>query len=332
MKLQEKIKSYFNNKTVLITGGTGTFGKACVEYLLNKTDVKSVRIFSRDELKQSQMLEKYIDNKKLRFFIGDIRDRERVYRATRNCHVIIHAAAMKQVPACEYNPFEAVKTNIEGTKNLIDAAIDNKVDKMVTISTDKAVNPLNLYGATKLCAEKLTIHGNYYAGGMDTKLFCVRYGNVFGSRGSVIERFLEERKTKALTITHPDMTRFWITINDAVEFVLKMIVKSLGAEIFVPKIPSMDILSLALAICPNCSHKFSEIRPGEKLNETLITADQSKNCYEFDDHYVILTKIAPMRAGSIKGATKVPENFEYRSDNDPWKMTKEELQKIIKNM
>jgi UDP-N-acetylglucosamine 4,6-dehydratase len=279
------------------------------------------------------MIEKYGNSvRNLRFFIGDVRDRERTYRATKGCDIIIHAAAMKQVPACEYNPFEAVKTNIEGTKNLIDAAIDNKVDKMVTISTDKAVNPLNLYGATKLCAEKLTIHGNYYAGGMDTKLFCVRYGNVFGSRGSVIEKFLEEKETGKLTITHPDMTRFWITINEAVEFVLKMIVKSHGAEIFVPKIPSMDIKSLASAICPKCSYKVSGIRPGEKLKETLITIDEAKNCYELSDHFVVLTEIAPMRKGSVKNAKKVPENFEYRSDTNRWKLTKEQLLTIIHKM
>lgn len=334
MNWKQRIKSYFENKTIVITGGTGTFGKACVNYLLKNTKPKSIRIFSRDELKQSQMKEIYKETYKenselLRFFIGDIRDKERAYRATRGCDVIIHAAAMKQVPACEYNPFEAVKTNIEGTKNLIDAAIDNKVEKMVTISTDKAVNPLNLYGATKLCAEKLTVQGNFYVGGTDTKLFCVRYGNVFGSRGSVIEKFLVEKESGKLTITHPKMTRFWISIENAVEFVLKMTVKSLGAEIFVPKIPSMDIKSLANAICPTCDFELSGIRPGEKLKETLITTDEAKNCYEFDDHYVVLSEIAPMRKGSIKNAKKVRENFSYRSDKNKWLMTKEELLNII---
>ncbi len=256
----------WNTKVILLTGGTGSFGKKFTKIMLKKYHPKVLRIFSRDELKQSEMCE-YFKDDSLRFFIGDVRDKDRLHRAMEGVHIVVHVAALKQVPSCEYNPFEAVKTNIIGAENIIDVAIDHQVEKVMAISTDKAVNPINLYGATKLCAEKIFVQGNSYTGEKRTKISCVRYGNVVGSRGSVIPVFKEQREKGTLTITDERMTRFWITIEQGVEFVVKCIDRMHGGEIFVPKIPSMKITELAESIAPGCKRKIVGIRPGERCTK-----------------------------------------------------------------
>ena len=253
-----------NGKTILVTGGTGSFGKKFTRMVLDRYDVNKLIIFSRDELKQAQMRAEFGDNPKLRFFIGDVRDKERLYRAFDGVDVVIHAAALKRVPECEYNPFEAIKTNVIGAQNIIDAAIDRGVSKIVALSTDKAVNPINLYGATKLCSDKLFIAGNSYVGSKDTRFAVVRYGNVVGSRGSVVPLFLQLKEAGKLPITDPRMTRFWITLEEGVEMVFATLEKMQGGEIFVPKIPSMKITDLAEAIAPECELEIVGIRPGEK--------------------------------------------------------------------
>jgi len=280
-----------NNKSILITGGTGSFGQKFVaEALKNYKKIKRLIIFSRDELKQSEM-EKIFSKKKnrcLRYFIGDVRDEKRLYLATKNVDIIIHAAALKQVPATEYNPFECIKTNILGAQNIINAAIENKVSKVVALSTDKAVSPINLYGASKLCADKLFTSAQNYTGSHKIIFAVARYGNVMNSRGSVIPLFLEQRKKKLLTITEKNMTRFNITLKNSVDMVLWTLKNSLGAEIFVPKIPSYKILDLVKAIGPDCKKKFIGIRPGEKIHEELITASESLKTVDLGKYYAIL--------------------------------------------
>ena len=257
-----------SGKIILLTGGTGSFGKKFTEIVLKEHNPKVIRIFSRGELKQQKMREQF-NNERLRFFIGDVRDRNRLYRAMNNDDIVVHAAALKQVPTCEYNPIEAIKTNINGAINVIDAAIDNDVEKVMALSTDKAVHPINLYGATKLVAEKLFIQANSYTGKRETIVSCVRYGNVVGSRGSVIPVFKEQRKKGVITITDERMTRFWITQEQAVKFIIDCIEKMKGGEVFIPKIPSMKITDLIDVIAPEAKREVVGIRPGEKINEVL---------------------------------------------------------------
>ncbi|SVA37905.1 uncharacterized protein METZ01_LOCUS90759, partial [marine metagenome] len=279
----------FTDRSVLITGGTGSFGKAFVRRVLDECDPDRLVVFSRDELKQFEMRQEYpIDRyPKLRFFIGDVRDRNRLYRALDGVDIVVHAAAMKQVPAAEYNPIEAIRTNIDGAANVIDAAIDLDVGKVIALSTDKAANPINLYGATKLCSDKLFVAGNAYSGIHATRFSVVRYGNVVGSRGSVIPYFLSQRETGCLTITDPRMTRFLITLEEGVSFVLASLERMQGGEIFVPKIPSVTISDLARVIGPDCEQRTIGIRPGEKLHETMISEDDARVTLEFAEYYVI---------------------------------------------
>jgi len=320
-----------NGQTILITGGTGSFGKAFLRTLLRDFKPKKVIVFSRDELKQFEMGQEFTSSPILRFFLGDIRDQERLFRAFHGVDIVVHAAALKQVPTLEYNPFEAVKTNILGAENIISAAIDQKVKKVVALSTDKAVNPVNLYGATKLCMEKLFVAGNAYAGDAQTRFSVVRYGNVIGSRGSVIPFFRKMRKTGELPITDERMTRFWITLPQAVQLVLKSLAQMQGGEIFVPKIPSMKILDLAKAIAPECRLKTIGIRPGEKLHEVLLTEDESRHAVDSGGMYIIQPD-HPFWAlnGSDKkiSAKKLPMHFRYCSDNNTDWLTREQLSAI----
>ena len=323
----------FNDKVILITGGTGSFGKKCTEIILKNYKPKKLIIFSRDELKQWEM--RQVFNEKdypcMRYFIGDIRNKDRLYRGFYGVDFVIHAAALKQVPALEYNPFEAVETNIIGAQNIIDAAIDRGVKKVIFVSTDKAVNPINLYGATKLCAEKLFVAGNSYAGGR-TKFSVVRYGNVVGSRGSVIPFFLKYKQNGRLPITDIRMTRFWITLEQGVNFVLSCLEKMRGGEIFVPKIPSMKIVDLAKAICPECKLKIIGIRPGEKINEVLISKDESRRTLDMGDFFIIRPNFPFWKIENWRIGKPLPEDYEYRSDiNDRW-LSVEELRDIIKDI
>lgn len=324
-----------NGKVILITGGTGSFGKKCTEIILKKYKPKKLIIFSRDELKQFEMAQKFSPSKYpcIRYFIGDVRDKERLHRAFHGVDYIIHAAALKQVPTAEYNPFEAVKTNIFGAENIINVAIDQKVKKVIALSTDKATNPINLYGATKLCADKLFIAGNSYVGEDVTAFSVVRYGNVVGSRGSVIPLFLKQKETGVLPITDPRMTRFWITLEQGVSFVLDCLNRMVGGELFVPKIPSMNIMNLAKAICPECQTEIIGIRPGEKLHEVLISRDDVRRTLEFDDHYLIQPdfKFWSRRFESNTGKP-VAEDFEYNSGTNSWWLTVEELREMIKGL
>jgi len=319
----------FTDKVILITGGTGSFGQAFTRYLLTEHHPKSIRIYSRDELKQYQMQQKFNDPR-LRFLIGDVRDRNRLIKATRKVDVIVHAAAMKQVPICEYNPFEAVKTNILGAKNVIDAALINEVPDVVTLSTDKAVNPVNLYGATKLCAEKVFVHANVYSGDRPTRFSCVRYGNVLGSRGSVVPLFLKQREEGVITITDPRMTRFWLTLSQAVRLVARALAIMNGGEIFVPRIPSMKIVDLAKAIAPGCKHKIIGIRPGEKIHEILISEYEGFHTDMFEDLFVIHPNGKWQPRGVFIKGEPVPEGFYYASDkNDKW-LSVQDLKKLLK--
>jgi UDP-N-acetylglucosamine 4,6-dehydratase len=324
-----------NGKSILITGGTGSFGKKCTEIILRKYNPKRLIIYSRDELKQFEMAQDYPHTKydSIRYFIGDVRDKERMSRAFHNVDCVIHAAALKQVPAAEYNPFEAIKTNILGAQNVINVAIDHGVKKVIALSTDKAANPINLYGATKLCSDKLFIAGNSYVG-RDTTIFSVvRYGNVVGSRGSVIPFFLKCRETGVLPITDPRMTRFWITIEQGVNFVLQCLESMVGGEIFVPKLPSMNIMDLAKLIAPECKTDIVGIRPGEKLHEVMIPKDDARRTIEYADHYIIQPDFDFWgRRFASNGGQPVPSEFEYNSGDNRWILTSEEMDEIIKGM
>lgn len=319
-------------KTVFITGGTGSFGKACVKKLLDEHNPKAVRIFSRDELKQWEM-QRHFNDDRLRFLIGDVRDGERVRRATEGVDIIIHAAAMKQVPACEYNPIEAVKTNIEGAVNVINAALDNSVPRVIALSTDKAVSPVNIYGATKLAAERLFIQSNSYRGlKRDTRFSVVRYGNVMASRGSVIPLFKKQKEAGELTITDEHMTRFWITLPQSVDFVLSSLEMMQGGELFVPKIPTMKIIDLAKTVAPAATCRVVGIRPGEKLHECLVTKEEGRLAYELKDRYIILSA-SP--AGWVndpkkyKGAKRLVENFEYHSHTNDEQLSIPQMKKLL---
>jgi UDP-N-acetylglucosamine 4,6-dehydratase (inverting) len=321
----------FKNKVILLTGGTGSFGNKFTEIILKEHAPKAIRIFSRGEKKQLDMNNKFNDDR-LRFFIGDVRDRDRLHRAMTDADIVVHAAALKQVPACEYNPIEAVRTNVDGAINVIDIAIDNGVDRVMAISTDKAVHPVNLYGATKMTAEKLFIQGNSYSGRVKTKFSCVRYGNVIGSRGSVIPLFLSQKKKGVITITNKKMTRFWIKIEEGVRFVVDCINRMKGGEIFVPKIPSMKIMDLAEAIAPEAEKKIIGIRPGEKIHEILLTEDEAKHSREFDDYFVIEPEHPFWNVNNLRGGKSLPEGFRFTSDkNEKW-FTKKELISIIKEL
>lgn len=306
-------------KSVLITGGTGSFGKAFVKKALQDFDPKRIIVYSRDEFKQYQMAQMFPSDR-LRFFLGDVRDEKRLYRALNGVDVVIHAAAMKQVPASEYNPFEAVQTNIMGAQNLINAALEAGVKKVVALSTDKACNPVNLYGATKLCSDKLFIAANAYSGKLVTRFAVVRYGNVIGSRGSVVPLFKElATKGEEFPITDERMTRFWITLPQAVKFVADSFEIMNGGELFIPKIPSMLITDLALAIDPSCRMRNIGIRPGEKLHEMMISRDDSRNLYELADRYIKMPDFPFWKTILPPGATPVEEGFEYASDtNKQW--------------
>lgn len=320
-----------NNSTILVTGGTGSFGNTFVPMTLAKYNPKKIIIFSRDEMKQWEMAKKFQGDKRVRFFIGDVRDKDRLYRALDGVDYVVHAAATKIVPTAEYNPFECVKTNINGAMNLIDACIDKGVKRVVALSTDKASSPVNLYGATKLASDKLFVAGNAYSGEHGCRFAVVRYGNVMGSRGSVIPFFLTQRARGTLPITDPRMTRFMISLEQGVELVWHAFDDMVGGEIYVKKIPSMNICDLAAAVAPECAQETVGIRPGEKLHEQMIGAEDSLHTYEYPEHFKILPAIngwdeTPER---IKNGVKVPEGFVYASDNNTEWMTREELQAWI---
>jgi UDP-N-acetylglucosamine 4,6-dehydratase len=324
-----------NGKSILVTGGTGSFGKKFIETILkNFSEIEKIVVFSRDEFKQFEMsnLPQFKGNSKLRYFIGDVRDKERLMRAFSGIDIVIHAAALKQVPACEYNPFEAVKTNVIGAQNIIDAAIDREVKKVVALSTDKACSPVNLYGATKLCSDKLFIAGNVYAGEKNTKFSVVRYGNVAGSRGSVIPFFqkLISEGAKELPITDARMTRFWLKLEEAVEMVVMALETMHGGELFVRKIPSITMLDLAKAMAPNLPTKIIGIRPGEKIHEMMISSEDARNTVEFDKFYIIMPDLEGVREMmNHKNGKMAPENFEYHSGNNKDWLSIEQMKNLI---
>ncbi len=314
-------------KVVLITGGTGSFGKQFARQVLDEHDPRKLIIFSRDEWKQSEMARDFRDDR-LRFFIGDVRDKDRLNRAFDGVQVVIHAAALKQIPTAEYNPLEVIKTNILGAANVIDAAIDRQVERVVALSTDKAANPINLYGATKLCADKLFTAANVYSGPHRTRFSVVRYGNVVGSRGSVIPLFLKMKETGVIPITDPRMTRFWITLDQGVDLVLQGLELMHGGEIFVPKVPSMNILDLAEAIAPGCQKQVVGIRPGEKLHEVMVPVDDARRTVEMPQFYVIQPDF-PQEGSNWRDAKPVPEGFCYASNSNTEWLSKQQLQELI---
>lgn len=321
-----------NNKSILITGGTGSFGKMFTEIILKRFTPRRLIIFSRDELKQFEMAHEFSKDKYpcIRYFIGDIRDKERLYRALQGVDFVIHAAAMKHVPASEYNPTEAIKTNIYGTQNLINVAADVGVQRLVALSTDKAVSPANLYGATKLAADKLVVAANMFTGSA-TRFSVVRYGNVMGSRGSVIPFFMNKRKEGVLPITDPRMTRFWISLEEGVNLVIKALHEAAGGEIYVPKIPSMNIMDLAKAIAPECETKIVGIRPGEKLHERMIPMEDARHTLDMGDHYIIKPDHELFNFEADLSAGKpVPENFEYDSGTNNWWLTVDEMRTMLR--
>jgi len=318
-----------SGQTVLVTGGTGSFGYAFVERMLAEHPDTTIRVYSRDELKQSEMRARFGDGR-MRYMLGDIRNRARMARACQGVDIIVHAAAMKQVPACEYNPFEAVQTNVLGAQHVVDCAIDAGVKQVVALSTDKAVNPVNLYGATKLCEEKIIIQGNAYAASFDTRLSCVRYGNVVGSRGSVVPLFKEQMESGKLTITDERMTRFWITLPEAVDLVLYAMEHAKGGEIFIPKIPSTRVTDLAEAMAPGVPRDVIGIRPGEKLHEILLTDDEARHAIETEDNYVVLpehpwwTADHPWMEGK-----PLDDDFVYASNTNDWWLEPEEIRERV---
>ena len=308
----------WRDASVLITGGTGSFGHKFVETMLTTYHPRRLVVLSRDELKQSQMMAKFEDPS-LRFFVGDVRDRDRLERAMHGVDLVFHAAALKQIPSCEYNPFEAIQTNVIGAENVISAAIDQGVKRVITISTDKAVNPINLYGATKLCAEKLFVQGNAYGYGRGTVFSVVRYGNVIGSRGSVIPLFAAQRAEGKVTVTDSGMTRFWIELEQGVRFAIRCVEVMRGGEIFVPKIPSMRVMDLVEAVAPGCRVEFIGIRPGEKLHEVLIAEEEGRQALEFEDMFVLEPIYPSWAFKSPEGGKRPAAGFRYSSDtNSSW--------------
>jgi len=322
--------NFLKNKSVLITGGTGSFGKAFVSRLLKEDQITKLVIFSRDELKQFEMAET-IKSSKVRFFLGDVRDYQRLLQATDGIDVIVHAAAMKQIPAAEYNPMEAIKTNILGAENIVNAAIRNGVQRVLALSTDKAANPANLYGATKLCSDRLMVAGNTLAGKHLTRFACVRYGNVLGSRGSVIPFFLEKAKSGSIPITDERMTRFWLTIEQGVQFVLDSVERMHGGEIFVPKIPSFKVTDVARVVCPGVPTHVIGIRPGEKLHEVMITEDDSYHTVESEDYYAVLSPTLKASGIYDPKSTPVAEGFRFSSENNKLWHTDETFLTTLRN-
>ena len=322
--------NHFEGRTILLTGGTGSFGQHFTRTALANWDPAAIRIFSRDELKQTDMERKF-DDPRLRFFIGDVRDRDRLRRAIEGADVVIHAAALKHVPVCEYNPFEAIKTNILGTQNVAEVCLDAGVPRALALSTDKAVSPVNLYGATKLCAEKLFVQANVYAGKHATRLSCVRYGNVVGSRGSVVPLFRDQSASGAgeLTVTDERMTRFWITLDQAVQFVADCFVAMSGGEVFVPKIPSTKVLDLAEAIAPGLPIRYTGIRPGEKLHESLITPEEARHTVDKGWCYVVEPEHAFWSPLDATDGTPVAEDFVYSSDRNTQWLDITELRELL---
>ena len=325
-----------NNKSILVTGGTGSFGKKFIATVFKKYKPKELIVYSRDELKQFEMRELFPTEKfPIRYFIGDVRDRDRLYRITHSVDYIVHAAALKQVPTAEFNPFETVKTNILGAQNVIEAALENDVKKVVALSTDKACNPINLYGATKLASDKMFAAANHWQGSHHTTFAVVRYGNVVGSRGSVIPFFLKKKEEGVLPITDERMTRFWITLDQSVQFVLDSLKRMKGGELFVPKIPSMNIVDLAKAIAPEAKTEFIGIRPGEKIHEVMISSDDAINTLEFDTYFVIQPAHPwwdNLDYIKINGGKSVDEGFTYFSGNNTQWLNIEDLKKIIANL
>jgi UDP-N-acetylglucosamine 4,6-dehydratase len=314
--------------SVLVTGGTGSFGRAFVRRLLDASKVERIVVFSRDELKQTEM-EREFSDERLRFFIGDVRDASRLYRAMRGIDTVVHAAALKHVPVAEYNPFECIKTNVHGAMNVIDAAIDLGAERVVALSTDKAAMPINLYGASKLVSDKLFVAAGHYVGSGKTQFAVVRYGNVMGSRGSVIPFFMKERETGVIPVTHRDMTRFWITLEQGVDFVLMALRESQGGEIFVPKIPSMRIMDLVEAIAPGCETIETGIRPGEKMHEVMIPADDAVRTLEFKEHYVITPALNYWKDTNHKDGRRVAERFQYSSDSNTRWLSVSEMRRML---
>jgi UDP-N-acetylglucosamine 4,6-dehydratase len=320
----------WSDKVVLVTGGTGSFGKKFVKVMLDEFRPAKLIIFSRDELKQHEMRAAGFNDPRLRYFIGDVRDAQRLVRAFNGVDVVVHAAALKQVPACEYNPMEAIKTNILGSSNVIEAALDAGVTKVIALSTDKAVNPVNLYGATKLAAEKLFVQSNAYAGGTATRFSCVRYGNVIGSRGSVVPIFIKQRQNGSITITDDRMTRFWISLEQGVRFVIRCAEQMQGGEVFVPKIPSTSLLDLAKAVAPKAQIDVIGIRPGEKLHEVLISEDEARGTVELEDMYVVQPAEAFWfgREWENRG-NQLEDGFRYASNTNAQMLSIEEIRKMI---
>ncbi len=322
---------FFDGKTILVTGGAGSFGQKFTEIILKEYNPAVVRIFDNNELQIVEMERKFRDSH-IRFFLGDVRDKSRLKRAMADVDVLVHAAALKHIPVCEYNPIEAVRTNIEGAINVIDAAIDQGVPFIMNIGTDKSVQPVNLYGATKMVAEKLFVQGNVYGGHKNARLSSARYGNVIASSGSVIPLFMEQRKTGEVTVTDKNMTRFWISLEEGIRFVITCIERMRGGEVFVPKVKSMRLFDLALAVAPEARIKIVGIRPGEKLHETLITEEEARRTRELDGMYVITPEFSFWKEEHWGEGKPVPADFSYRSDRNERTITKEEMKKMLVGM
>ena len=320
----------WKDQSVLVTGGTGSFGRKFFEVMLAEHQPEKLIVFSRDELKQYEMREAGMDDPRLRYFIGDVRDLLRMRRAMEGIDVVVHAAALKQVPAAEYNPIEAIMTNIMGARNVIEAALDTGVKRVMAISTDKAVNPINLYGATKLAAEKLTVQSNAYAGGKDTRFSCVRYGNVIGSRGSVIPVFKRQREDGLITLTDDRMTRFWLSIDQGVRFTIRCIEQMLGGEVFVPKLPSTRVADIAKAVAPEAEVELIGIRPGEKMHEVLVSEDEARHTLEMDDMYVVEPPGALWFGHEWREKGKrLAEGFTYSSQSNQQVLTSDEIRELV---
>ena len=319
----------WSEQVVFVSGGTGSFGRKFVEIMLNEYRPKKLTVFSRDELKQQEMRAGGLDHASLRYVLGDVRDRQSLERALSGVTLVVHAAALKQVPACEHNPFEAIQTNIIGSKNLIDAALNRGVRRVMALSTDKAVHPTNLYGATKLCAERMFVQANDDGAAQSIGFSCMRSGNFLGSRSSVVPLLMEQRKWGKITITDPDMTRFWITLDRAARFLIRCVETMHGGEIFVPKVPSMKLLDMAQALAPSCKIEFVGIRPGEKLHEVLLSAEEARNTLEAKDMFMIQRAHSPRREDNWRGGLPVAEGFSYASDTNCEWLTSEDLYKLV---
>lgn len=330
--MNSAVRSTFEDKAVMVTGGTGSFGKTFIRSLLADADPEKVIVFSRDEMKQHQMrTAEGFEDDRLRFFIGNVRDRDRLWRAMNGVDIVVHAAALKQVPAAEYNPIEAVRTNVHGAENVINTALDRGVDQVMALSTDKAVNPINLYGATKLVMEKLFVQGNSYSGGEGTRFSCVRYGNVVGSRGSVVPLFMRQREEGEITVTDERMTRFWVTLEQGVQFVQESIARMQGGEVWVPKIPSMRLMDLVEAIAPDCEIRTIGIRPGEKLHEVLVSENESRHALDLGDRFMIQPLHPWWQMESVKG-DPLEDDVRYSSDNNDEWLDVEDLRAMVRDL